>query len=308
MTKPTIVYLGTPNEAVPPLRALHAAGYPITMVVTRADARRARRGKPAASPVKAAAEEMGLKVVHTLDAVASSGATLGVVVAYGRIIPAELLTKVPMVNLHFSLLPRWRGAAPVERAILAGDRQTAVAIMGMEAGLDTGPIYAETILPIRQDHNAETLREELVAVGTELLIETLNGGLTESPRVQEGEAVYASKITAEDRTLRLAEGTEQVVRRIRIGRAWTTFAGQRFIIWAAEHAIPGHTEKHEVGELFGSKDEVLVQTGDGIVKLLEVQPAGKARVAAGQWWNGAQPAGEKFTDPEPYPPATRDQP
>ena len=116
--KRRLVYLGTPAMAVPPLQALVAAGHEVVLVVTRTDKRRGRGGELSPSPVKAAALDLGLPVSHDLDDVARCGAELGVVVAYGRIIPAPLLDAVPMINLHFSLLPRWRGAAPVERAIL----------------------------------------------------------------------------------------------------------------------------------------------------------------------------------------------
>src|SRR5664280_283244 len=119
-----LVFLGTPDAAVPPLRALAAAGHDIALVVTRPDKKRGRGGALLPSPVKAAATELGLAVTDSLDEVAGAGAELGVVVAYGRIIPVAILDQLPMVNLHFSLLPRWRGAAPVERAILEGDAET----------------------------------------------------------------------------------------------------------------------------------------------------------------------------------------
>ena len=153
-----LVFLGTPEMAVPPLRALVEAGHDVVGVVTRADTRRGRGGAHSPSPVKAAAEALGIPVGHdpddVLDAVAA-GAELGVVVAYGRIIKPHLLDAIPMVNLHFSLLPRWRGAAPVERAILAGDPETGVGVMRVEEGLDTGGIYAEARVPIAPDTTAD---------------------------------------------------------------------------------------------------------------------------------------------------------
>src|SRR6056297_1619209 len=172
-----LVYLGTPEMAVPPLRALVGAGHEIVRVVTRVDKKRGRGGAVSPSPIKAAAIELGLPVSHdpddVLDAVAL-GAELGVVVAYGRIIEPHLLEVLPMVNLHFSLLPRWRGAAPVERAILAGDARTGVGVMRVEEGLDTGGIHAERVVPIGPEATAVELRAELVEVGTELLVETLS--------------------------------------------------------------------------------------------------------------------------------------
>ncbi|MEY2443834.1 MAG: methionyl-tRNA formyltransferase, partial [Ilumatobacteraceae bacterium] len=143
-----LVFLGTPDMAVPPLRALVAAGFDVVLVVTRPDKRRGRGSQLMASPVKAAAIELGLPVSHTVDDVVGSAAELGVVVAFGQLIKPHVLDAVPMVNLHFSLLPRWRGAAPVERALLAGDQQTGVCLMQLEAGLDTGPVFRCEAVPI----------------------------------------------------------------------------------------------------------------------------------------------------------------
>ncbi len=277
-------------EAVEPLRALVSAGYPIPLVITRADARRGRRGKPASSPVKEAALELGLRVEHTLENAASCGASRGVVVAFGQIIPAPLLAQVPMLNLHFSQLPRWRGAAPVERAILAGDHETAVAIMEMEAGLDTGPVHAQETVAIDADATADSLRRKLVEVGTRLLIHTLDSGLVVPPEPQKGEPLYATKITSLDRALRSHEGVEMTLRRIRIGRAWTTFRGERFIIWNAlgSSAVTNQPS----GALLLDDGDVVVSVADGALQLIEVQPAGKGRMESRAWWNGAQPEGE----------------
>ena len=161
-----LVFLGTPAMAVPPLRALVAAGYDVALVVTRPDKRRGRGSEPAPSPVKAAAVELGLPVTHRVDDALDAGADLGVVVAYGALIKAHVLAELPMVNLHFSLLPRWRGAAPVERALLAGDAETGVCVMQLEEGLDTGPVFACERRPIGPDQTADGLRAELVEAGT----------------------------------------------------------------------------------------------------------------------------------------------
>ncbi len=142
-----LAYLGTPQMAVPPLRALVEAGHEVVLCVTRPDRRRGRGGATTPSPVKAAAIDLGVPVSHELLEVATAGVELAVVVAYGRIIPSALLTQIPMLNVHFSLLPRWRGAAPLERAILAGDAETGVCLMKIEEGLDTGPVYARRARP-----------------------------------------------------------------------------------------------------------------------------------------------------------------
>jgi methionyl-tRNA formyltransferase len=162
---------------VPTLSALHDAGYEISLVVTGGDRRRGRRSAPTASPVKEAAQRLGLPVSHDLASVAGCGAQLGVVVAYGRLIPEDLLAEVPMVNLHFSLLPRWRGAAPVERAILAGDAVAGVCVMAVEVGLDTGGVYARSEVSVGHAETADELRSRLVEAGTRLLLGVLADGL-----------------------------------------------------------------------------------------------------------------------------------
>ena len=135
-----LVFLGTPDASVVPLRALADAGHHIALVVSQPDRRRGRGRQTSPSPVKAAALELGLPVTDDVDDALAVGADLGVVVAFGRLIRPHVLAALPMVNIHFSLLPRWRGAAPVERAILAGDARTGVDLMGVEEGLDTGAV------------------------------------------------------------------------------------------------------------------------------------------------------------------------
>jgi methionyl-tRNA formyltransferase len=283
-----IVYLGTPVDSVRPLVALHEAGFDVRLVVTRPDARRGRGRATSASPVKAAAVDLGLPVAHDLDAVIDSGATRGVVVAYGRIIPADLLAQVPMLNLHFSKLPRWRGAAPVERAILAGDTETAVAVMQMEPDLDTGPILAEEIVSIGPTATAESLRAQLVEIGTTLLVAVLDDAVDVAPRPQQGTPLYAPKITTADRRIDFTESIVMADRRIRIGRAWTTLVGERFIIWEARST--DGASLGPAGTLRNDGERVLVDGVDGVLELLAVQPAGKSRMDARAWWRGAQPA------------------
>src|ERR687891_586781 len=164
-----LVFLGSPADALPSLQALHDSGHDIALVVTQPDRRRGRGGGTEPNPVKALATELGLPVVtpnrciEALDDIAGSGATLGVVVAFGQLIPPAVLDALPQgyVNVHFSLLPRWRGAAPVERAMMAGDTETGVCLMRLEAGLDTGPVYAEERLTIGAEETAADLRARL---------------------------------------------------------------------------------------------------------------------------------------------------
>ena len=264
-----LVYLGTPAVAVPPLEALVATGHDVALVVSGADKRRGRGNETSPSPVKLAATRLGIPVSHTVDDVLGIGAELGVVVAFGRLIKPHVLAEVPMINLHFSLLPRWRGAAPVERALLAGDAVTGVCVMAVEEGLDTGGVYARVAVPIEPTVTLDELREKLVDVGTQLLIETLANGLGE-PEPQQGEATYASKIDPAELRIDWARPAEEIDRLVRLGGAWTTFRGSRIKINAAE--LDG-------GELVP----------------VVVQPEGKRPMPYEAWRNGARPAaGEWF--------------
>jgi methionyl-tRNA formyltransferase len=281
-----LVYLGTPDAAVPPLRALHAAGYEIPLVVSRADTRRGRGGAVVASPVKAAALELGIPVTDRVDDVLDVGADLGVVVAFGRIIRPHVLAEVPMVNLHFSLLPRWRGAAPVERAILAGDTETGVCVMAVEEGLDTGGVYRSATTPIGPDVTADELRRELTTMGTGLLLATLADGLG-APEPQTGEVTYAEKIDPGELAIDWQRPAAELHRLVRIGGAWTTFRGKRLKVWSARPAPAGPAP--------GEIDGLVVGAADGALELVEVQPEGKGRQAAAAWRNGARPTpGERF--------------
>jgi methionyl-tRNA formyltransferase len=282
-----LVYLGTPDMAVRPLRALHDAGHDVVLVVTRADKRRARGKALMPSPVKAAAMDLELPVTDRLDDVLDADADLGVVVAYGRIIPPRVLDHLPMVNLHFSLLPRWRGAAPVERALLAGDERTGVCVMEVEQGLDTGGVYRQVEVPIGDDETADELRARLVDAGTTLLVDALAEGLGD-PVPQVGEVTYAEKITPRELELDWSRPAIELHRRVRVGDAWTAFRGRRLKVWRAHH---GDRTDLAPGELVGAE----VGTGAGSIVLVEVQPEGKARIAAGDWLRGARPeSGERL--------------
>lgn len=267
-----LVYLGTPDIAASPLRALVGAGHEVVLVVTRPDKRRGRGGGLTPSPVKAAALELGLPVSHVVDdalvAVERDHAELGVVVAFGQIIKPHVLAELPMVNLHFSLLPRWRGAAPVERALLAGDELTGVCLMRVEEGLDTGDVYASRAAPIDDTTTAEQLRAELVAVGTELLLQTLAAPLGDwigEGYPQQGEVTYASKFESSEFEIDWGAPVVHIHRLIRVGGAWTTFRSKRLKIKAAD----------------------LV---DGQIVPTIVQPEGKPAMTFQSWRNGARPS------------------
>ncbi len=277
-----IVYLGTPDVAVPPLRALHAAGFDIALVVTRADKRRGRGSTLQPSPVKAAALELGLRVSTDVDDVLEVDADLGVVVAFGRIIKPHVLEQLAMVNLHFSLLPRWRGAAPVERALLEGDSITGVCVMQVAEGLDTGDIYRTVELPIPADATLDSLRGELVELGTASLVEALTHGLGPA-RPQTGEPLYAEKIERDEYRVRPSAPAETIDRQIRLGGAWVEFREKRLKLWSA--TMTDRTDL-EPGRLDGT----FLGTGTTALELVQVQPEGKPRMDARAWVNGTQPS------------------
>ncbi len=294
-----IVYFGTPDVAVPPLEALVDAGFEIPLVVSGPDKRRGRGSTLHPSPVKAVALELGLTVSDRIDDCLEVDADLGVVVAYGHLIKPHVLAELPMVNLHFSLLPRWRGAAPVERALLEGDAQTGVCLMQLEETLDTGGVYRRITVPISDTATLASLRAELVDRGSELLVSALHDGLEGlgEPEPQVGEPVYAKKIQPGELRLDLNRPASVLDRTIRLGRAWCEFRGARFRIWEAP-VSPVRSFDLGPGQLHldttGEARAVLVGTGDGVLRLVTVQPEGKPRMTAEAWWNGPQPEGERL--------------
>ncbi|MDQ3945313.1 MAG: methionyl-tRNA formyltransferase [Actinomycetota bacterium] len=288
-----LVFLGSPADALPSLQALHDGGHDIALVVTQPDRRRGRGGGTEPSPVKRLATELGLPVVtpgrciEVLDDIAGSGATLGVVVAFGQLIPPAVLDALPQgyVNVHFSLLPRWRGAAPVERAVMAGDAETGVCLMRLEAGLDTGPVYAVERVAIDPEETAGELRARLVTIGTDLLVSRLEDIPKIDPVPQEGEPTYAAKLTTEEFQLDLAAPAVELARLVRAGNpkpgAWTSAAGRRLKVLRARAEPASATASP--GELVGP---ARVATGDGILVLKEVQPETKGVMAGAAWAAG----------------------
>jgi methionyl-tRNA formyltransferase len=284
-----IAYLGTPDLAVPPLRALVEAGHDVALVVSRPDKRRGRGAETSPSPVKAEAQRLGLAVTHDVDELVGAGVELAAVVAYGRIIPAHVIERVPMVNLHFSLLPRWRGAAPVERAILSGDAVTGVCAMAIEEGLDTGAVYAREEVGIGSTEHLGPLRDRLVEIGSALLVKTVAGGAAGLPEPvpQRGETTYAEKIRPDELELHWDRPAGELMRIVRLDRAWTTFRGQRLRVLDAALS----QEDLEPGLLGGTA----VGTGAGSLELRRVQPEGRAAMTATEWLRGARAApGERL--------------
>jgi methionyl-tRNA formyltransferase len=290
-----LVFLGSPADALPSLQALHDSGHDIALVVTQPDRRRGRGSGTEPSPVKRLATELGLPVVtpgrciEALDDIAGSGAELGVVVAFGQLIPPSVLAALPSgyVNVHFSLLPRWRGAAPVERAILAGDTETGVCLMQLEAGLDTGPVYACRTIPLTADDTAGDLRRRLADLGTELLLAEIDSVPDRTPTPQKGEENYAEKLTVEEFAVDWSRPAVELARLVMAGNpkpgAWTTAKGARLKLLRAKAEAASAAEAAEPGMLVGPGR---VATGDGVLLLTEVQPEGKAAMPATAWAAG----------------------
>lgn len=284
-----LAFLGTPDHAANVLRALVDAGHEVGLVVTQPDRRRGRGGTTSASAVKHAAEQMGLAVTHRVDDLLDVDVDLGVLVAFGRIIKPHVLRHVTILNIHPSLLPRWRGATPAEAAILAGDRATGVCVMGLSDEMDAGPVYASAETLIRDDESARQLYARLFAIGTELLLEQLQYGLSE-PVPQVGEPTYCGKLTPEDFHIDWSEGAERIGRLVRVGRAWTTWRGRRLVVVEAR-GVTVDDMPLLPGELSGSR----IGTGDGALELVTVQPEGKQVMTASDWARGARPrSGERL--------------
>ncbi|SEQ32667.1 methionyl-tRNA formyltransferase [Solimonas aquatica] len=304
-----LVFAGTPEFSVPALEALHAAGHEIVGVYTQPDRPAGRGRKLAASPVAQRAEALGLPVFKPeklrepeqqapLRALAPD---LMVVVAYGLILPQAVLD-IPVhgcFNIHASLLPRWRGAAPIARAIEAGDAETGVTIMRMEAGLDTGPMLLIERLPIAADANAGSLHDQLAVMGARLIVQAIQkleaGGLRETPQPAEG-MTYARKLDKDEARIAWTQDAAQIARRIRAFNpapvAWTELDGERLRIFDARasagtpSAAPGTVVRSDASG-------IAVACGEGLVHLLQLQwPGGKvlsaAQIAAGRPLLGRQ--------------------
>jgi len=301
-----IAYFGTPTDAVAPLRAVVDAGHDVVAVVTQPDRRRGRGGATVPSPVKAAAEELGLPVRtpgrarEVVDELAGLDLDAGVVVAFGQLLPPAVLAtaRLGYVNLHFSLLPRWRGAAPVERAMLAGDTETGVCVMAVDEGMDTGAVYARVATPIDPDETAGELGARLVALGTPLLVEVLADLPARTPAAQVGEATHAAKLTVDEFRLDWARPAAELARRVMAGNprpgAWTTVDARRLKVLRAR--ADGEAVAPAAGGPGGSARpgqvdaDAGVATGAGRLRLLEVQPEGKPAMPAAAWLAGRRGA------------------
>lgn len=307
----SVVFAGTPDFAVPSLAALLEAGHTVRAVYTQPDrpAGRGRQTRP--SPVKVFAETSGLPVrqPETLrseaeqQALAELAPDCVVVAAYGLILPSAVLEGPPCgcVNVHASLLPRWRGPAPIQRALLAGDSETGISIMRMARGVDTGPVLARQAVPIHPEDTAGSLHDRLAALGAKLLVPTLAkwaaGAITPEPQ-DEAQACHAPKVDKSEARLDWSEPAASLARKVRAFDpwpvAWTPFHGKALRVWRAV-ALPEEAGALPPGTVVRADAAGIdVVTGAGLLRLLRLQPAGRTAMGPGEFLNGRPEVGYGF--------------
>ncbi len=289
-----IVFMGTPDFSVEVLQALHAAGHEIVAVYSQPPRRAGRGKKERPSPVQKCAEGLGLEVLTPLNfkqkddlaVFATHQADIAVVVAYGLILPQAVLDmpKLGCLNIHASLLPRWRGAAPIQRAIMAGDARTGVCIMQMEAGLDTGPVISRRETEISAEDTAASLHDRLADIGAGLIVEVLAAGKFNAKPQPEDGVTYASKIDKSEAKVDWSQPAEAVDRLIRgispFPGAWCQMNGERVKLLGSALA----TGSGEAGVALD--DDYTIACGQGAVRLTKLQRAGKGPMEAGVFARG----------------------
>ena len=298
-----IIFAGTPPFAAAALNALADAGHDIVLVLTQPDRPAGRGMKLTHSAVKQAALTRGLPVyqppsLKTLDAQAdlrAADADIMVVAAYGLILPQAVLDlpRFGCLNIHASLLPRWRGAAPIQRAILAGDTETGITIMQMDAGLDTGAMLSRTVVPIGERDTAASLHDTLAAAGATAIVAALANYPTLAPVAQDdAQATYAAKLSKEEAQLDWRQPAAALARAVRaynpVPGAWTLLDGAPLKIWSAQAvADSGALKDADPGVVLrADADQLVVACGSGALVLQELQPAGSKRMSAAAFLSG----------------------
>ncbi|MCG6863276.1 MAG: methionyl-tRNA formyltransferase [Chromatiaceae bacterium] len=304
-----IIFAGTPEFSVPTLQALIGAGQDLRAVYTQPDRPAGRGRRITASPVKQTAIANGLAVLQpatlrddaAVRVLSGFGADLMVVAAYGLLLPPSVLAvpRLGCVNVHASLLPRWRGAAPIQRCILAGDRESGVTIMGMEAGLDTGPMYLKRSVSVSPGETAASLHDELAKLGASALMETLPGIVdgTLIPESQdEALATYAKKIGKEEALLDWSRSALELDRMIRAFNPWPVAQSKLretvLRLWSSElpDVDAGSAQPGRV--VSAGKKGIDVATGDGVLRITRLQPPGKRPMSAAEFLNARDLDGE----------------
>lgn len=296
-----IIFMGTPDFAVGTLRSLAEADHEITLVVSQPDKPKGRGHAMVPTPVKVVAEELGIpvfqpvKIREAKDVLEKTEADVCVVAAFGQIIPASILhmKKYGCINVHASLLPKYRGAAPIQWAVIDGEKESGVTIMQMDEGLDTGDMLAKAIVPLDEKETGGSLFDKLSEAGGRLCVETLakleKGEITPEKQ-RESPTAYASMLDKKMGNIDWNKSAVVIERLIRGLNPWpsayTHLDGKTLKIWACD-VLPQSASKGESGEILEvTKDAIHVQTGDGILVLREIQLAGKARMDAGAFLRG----------------------
>jgi len=307
-----IVFMGTPEFAVPSLRMLLEEGYEVAAVVTQPDRPKGRKRELTPPPVKAFALERGLPVLQpeklrspeAIRAVAEYKPDLIITAAYGQILPKEVLEMPPLgcINVHGSLLPRYRGGAPIQRCIMNGETVTGVTLMHMAEGLDTGDMIAKAEIPITDEDTAGTMFEKLSVLGAELLREWLPRiAAGTAPRVpqNEAEATYAPNLTREDERIDWSKPARSIFNQVRglhpMAGGYTMLNGEVFKVWGCrapqeeDRRLPAEWERLAPGAVLeAGAGGIRVRTGDGSIVLTAVQPAGKKVMPAAEFAKGAR--------------------
>ena len=289
-----VIFAGTPDFAAAALKAIAAAGFEIPLVLTQPDRPKGRGMQLTASPVKQAALELGLTVAQpeklrnnaeALQMLKGVDADVMVVAAYGLILPQDVLDtpKHGCLNIHASLLPRWRGAAPIQRAIEAGDAETGVCIMQMDIGLDTGDVVSEHRYAIQPTDTANEVHDALMNLGAEAIVADLQqlkaeGRLKSVKQPEEG-VTYAQKLSKEGARVDWSESAAMIERKIRafnpVPAAWVEYQGKPMKIWRAEVVA----QQGRAGEVLScSADGLVVACGENALKITELQPSGSKRM------------------------------
>jgi methionyl-tRNA formyltransferase len=305
-----IVFAGTPEFAAVSLRALADSRHQLTAVFTQPDRPAGRGRKLMPSPVKQLAQELDVPIWQPVSlrepqahaALQELAPDVMVVVAYGLILPAAVLAlpRLGCINVHASLLPRWRGAAPIQRAILAGDARTGITIMQMDAGLDTGPMLLQRSCPILPDDTGGSLHDRLAVLGAESLLEALEGladhRLDARPQPTEG-VTYADKLSKAEAIIDWQDSATVIERRIRAFNPWpvaqTHLDGEVIRLWQAQ-SLADHTKQVPGSIVQADRQAVLVATGEGLLALQQMQRPGGRPVAATELINSLPLAGRRF--------------
>jgi methionyl-tRNA formyltransferase len=309
MTPLRLIFFGSPDFAVPTLRGLHDHGHHISIVVTQPDKPRGRGQKPSPVPVKAFAETRGLPVLQPerlkdetfLSTVTGLAPDLGIVAAYGKILPASLLAipRLGMINVHASLLPRWRGASPIHRAVMAGDAETGISIMRVVQALDAGGVFAAARRPIGPEETSEEVERDLAEMGARLILPVIDalscGTAAETPQ-DESLVTYAPRLTREDGAIDWRRPAEAIHNQVRGLYHWphavTSLGGARVIVLRASTrpGLPAPTGAVEPGQVLAvEREAIVVATGDGTtLGLTQLQAEGRRPVTAREFAAGSR--------------------